>query len=114
MPIERSEIRRLITIDKNDMYKQINDRRNLEQITISSANEFRPVSEEFKDSLSYYEHEWRRGDKFYKLAFEYYGDVNYWWIIPLFNNKPTEFHFKAGDVVLVPIEIELLISEYGL
>ena len=114
MPVDRNELRKTITINKNEMFKQISDRRILEEITILSANEFRPVSEEFKDSLSYYEHEWRRGDKFYKLAYDFYGNIDYWWIIPLFNNKPTEFHYKAGDMVLVPIEIELLLSEYGL
>ena len=34
---------------------------------------------------------------------KYYGDAEYWWLIAWYNNKPTESHFKLGDVVYIPL-----------
>lgn len=48
------------------------------------------------------EHVWSHGDKLYKLANRYFGDRNLFWLIGLFNNKPTDSHFTYGDVVYVP------------
>jgi len=55
------------------------------------------------------EHIWSHGDKLYKLANRYFGDRNLFWIIGLFNNKPTDSHFTYGDIVYVPVQyIEFL------
>lgn len=113
MPSNKELGRGNLFVTKFDMFKQISERRNMEAIEFSSNLRFNPIPESVKSLLSYYEHEWKRGDKFYKLADLYYGDVDYWWVIPLFNNKPTEFHFKAGDKILVPVEIDFLIEQYG-
>lgn len=113
MPIDRNFQRVEITIPKRDMFKQISERRDLNQITILSSLRFEPIPESVLDSLTFYEHYWKRGDKFYKLSDEYYGQTDYWWIIALFNKKPTEQHYKAGDLVLIPIEIDYLVERYG-
>ena len=34
------------------------------------------------------QHIWRKHDKFYKLAAEYYNSYDYWWVIAYFNAKP--------------------------
>ncbi len=54
------------------------------------------------------EHVWKHGDKLYKLASTYYGDKSLFWIIGLFNNKPTDAHYSYGDVVYVPKNSELI------
>ena len=51
------------------------------------------------------DHIWKRGDKFYKLAHEHYGDSKLWWIIPWFNKKPFIADYKFGDVVHIPLSI---------
>ena len=33
---------------------------------------------------------------------EIYGDSRLWWVLAWFNQKPTEAHFKVGDVYYVP------------
>jgi len=50
----------------------------------------------------YIEHVWSHGDKLYKLANQYFGDQNLFWIIGIFNNKPTDSHYKYGDIVYIP------------
>ena len=52
--------------------------------------------------LEYARHIWKVGDRYFKLAHEYYGDSRYWWIIALFNKKPTENHVKMGSTVYIP------------
>ena len=45
---------------------------------------------------------WKRGSRFYKLASEYYGTPELWWVIAWFNGKPTEHHVELGEVIQVP------------
>lgn len=47
---------------------------------------------------------WSHGDKLYKLAHRFYGDKKLFWIIGLFNNKPTDAHYTYGDVVYIPLD----------
>lgn len=54
---------------------------------------------------------WKTGDRLYKLAETHYNDPKLWWIIAWFNDKPTEAHFKVGDVIQIPTPIERV---YGL
>ena len=56
---------------------------------------------------------WKTGDRFYKLAYDNYGNEEYWWIIALFNETPTESHVKLGDQILIPLDYELVIQLYG-
>lgn len=48
------------------------------------------------------EHVWSHGDKLYKLANRYLGDRSLFWIIGLYNNKPTDSHYSYGDIVYIP------------
>mgnify|MGYP001235342140 CR=1 FL=1 len=56
---------------------------------------------------------WKAGDKLYKLAHEYYNNPELWWVIAWFNRKPTDAHYKAGDVVYIPGPIQTVLSYYG-
>ncbi len=56
-------------------------------------------------------HIWTTGDRLYKLAEKYYNDPTLWWVIAWYNNRPTEGHFKVGDVIQIPTPIERV---YGL
>jgi len=52
------------------------------------------------------QHIWKVGDRFYKLALKHYNDAQYWWIIALYNQKPTEAHVNNGDVLLIPLPLD--------
>ena len=45
---------------------------------------------------------WVATSKLYKVANDVYGSPHLWWLIAWFNKKPTEAHFKVGDVYQVP------------
>ena len=54
-------------------------------------------------------HIWKTGDRYYKLAAAYYGRPQLWWVIALYNQKPTEGHLKIGDVIKIPTSLDLLL-----
>ena len=53
---------------------------------------------------------WKTGDRYYKLAAEYYGDAGYWWVIAHFNQKPTEAHVSVGDLIYIPLPLEKILT----
>ena len=68
-----------------------------------------PTVEELLD-LDILSHVWSLGDRFYKLADEYYNDPTLWWIIAWFNETPTESHVEIGDVVDIPMPLESILQ----
>tara|TARA_Y100000593_G_C4243102_1_gene303246 strand:+ start:122 stop:457 length:336 start_codon:yes stop_codon:yes gene_type:complete len=68
--------------------------------------------EEYK-FLNFTTHIWKTGDKFFKLANQYYEDSQYWWVIALFNEKPTEAHCELGDELYIPIPLSRALSFIG-
>ena len=57
-------------------------------------------------SLKTINHAWKYGDRYYRLADQFYGDVRYWWVIAWWNARPTEADVKPGDVITIPISIK--------
>jgi len=55
-------------------------------------------------------HIWSIGDRFYKLAYEYYGDSTLWWVIAWYNQTPTESHVKLGDVLEIPMPLDKILA----
>ena len=85
-----------------EQYKDLFEDRDVESITYYQNYNF---SSTFVDKeYSVQEHIWSHGDKLYKLAIQYYGSMDMYWMIGLFNNKPTDAHYAYGDIVLIPID----------
>ena len=57
---------------------------------------------------------WKLGDRFYKLSSTYYNNPEYWWVIAWFNKRPTEQHVELGEVILVPLFLDEVLSTMGL
>tara|TARA_R110000824_G_scaffold56287_4_gene154244 strand:+ start:769 stop:1104 length:336 start_codon:yes stop_codon:yes gene_type:complete len=53
-------------------------------------------------SLQRTKHIWKLGDKFFKLAAQYYGDPKMWWVIARYNTLPTEAHVSTGQIIYIP------------
>ena len=67
------------------------------------------LTDEQLDELTIDTYIWTTGDRLYKIANDYYGDPQYWWIIAWFNLKPTEQHFQAGDIIQIPLPLEQIL-----
>jgi nucleoid-associated protein YgaU len=59
------------------------------------------------------QHVWSTGDRFFKLAHQYYDDSTKWWVIAFFNQKPTEFHVKLGQTIFIPYPLEAVLFHMG-
>jgi len=105
----RNLYREIYTADKK-LREGIYDRRFLEETFIlSRMSPNSPTGEELKNDLTHIQRVYTMGDRLYKFAYEYYGDVDYWWIIAWYNNKPTDTHFNIGDIVYIPRELDVAI-----
>lgn len=90
----------------------VKDTRDKTSITHYSTPNFKPLTNSQLNTLKVFEHVWSEGDKYHKLATQYYQDATYWWVIARFNNKPTEAHLTIGDIVYIPIPFERIVSYY--
>ena len=59
-------------------------------------------------------HIWTLGDRYYKLADQYYGDSQYWWVIAWYNARPIEADVLTGDMIEIPINISSALAILGL
>ena len=97
--------RRYVFVNDSDRYKDIryqNDIKILRQYsTPELSNPLRNTG-----NVTVIDHVWKTGDRYYKLADEYYDRPTYWWVIALFNSKPTEGHIKKGEIIRIPVPLE--------
>ena len=93
---------RQIFINNSDNYSKLFRDRNLKFIRHFETPKISSPTPEEVSNLNIINHVWSVGDKYYKLAAEYYGDARDWWVIALFNNKPTEADIQIGDIILIP------------
>ena len=104
---------RQITANDNKMYKKTLEERNVKLIRqYRTANLSYPTTEQIRQ-LTVQTHVWKTGDRYYKLAFQYYGNSNYWWVIAWFNRKPTEAHVKLGDLITIPTPLDRLLNFFN-
>ena len=57
-------------------------------------------------SLNSVSHIWKVGDRFWKLAIRFYNDPQYWWLIALYNQAPTESDLSVGNPIQIPLPLE--------
>ena len=104
---------RIILINKHEMYKKMRKERGIKHIRqFASPVLAKPTAYDVLN-LDLATHIWSLGDKFYKLAYEYYGDTTYWWLIAWFNERPTEAHMKLGDLLTIPLPLEDVLVLYN-
>ena len=97
--------RRTIKENTEDTYKDLMESRGRKIIAqYMTPTIYHPLEEDFED-LETVKHIWKVGDRFYKLSVQYYGDPSFWWIIAIFNQKPTESDLKIGDEVFIPLPL---------
>tara|TARA_R100000152_G_C6553657_1_gene27210 strand:- start:110 stop:448 length:339 start_codon:yes stop_codon:yes gene_type:complete len=104
---------RRIFRNKNELYEEMLEERDAKYFRQYVTPDFTyPTVEQMKE-IKRLKHRWKRGDRFYKLAFEHYGDPNLWWVIAWFNKTPTESHVAIGSIVLVPKPLEKVLKYLG-
>tara|TARA_R110002020_G_scaffold31197_1_gene97609 strand:+ start:185 stop:523 length:339 start_codon:yes stop_codon:yes gene_type:complete len=104
--------RRKVFLNQSELYQKTMEERNIKSIRHYSTPEIDyPTVQEVKD-LTKVRHVWRVGDRYYKLAIQYYESAQYWWVIALFNQKPTEADLNIGDLVYIPLPLQDILRYY--
>ena len=85
---------------QTDIYFEYLQKRGLKFIKIQRTKTFeKTIDLEIQVRT---EHVWSYGDNLMKLSQKYYGSPDNWWTIGFVNKKPTDAHFKIGDIALIP------------
>jgi len=97
---------RVIATNYSGKYGKIFLERNVGAITQYTTPNFKyPTADDYSNLLTI-SHIWSLGDRFYKLAEEYYNNPALWWLIAWFNRMPTEAHLEIGWIVDIPMPLE--------
>jgi len=110
MAINRYRKRGATAIAAQEYRELLKKRDKASIICLLSGDGFAQIKIEDLIGADLISHIWGVGDRYYKLAAQYYGDPTYWWVIALFNNKPLETDLSAGDIVVIPTPLEIVIS----
>jgi len=73
----------------------------------------RQPSETELSGVTYINETWGLGKRLYKMSHAHYGNSQYWWLIALFNGIATEADIKFGDVVKIPVPLDVILNLYG-
>jgi hypothetical protein len=77
------------------------EKRDLDSIIFRDNFIFNPVDTE---NYVFIEHIWSHGDRLFKLSRKYLSNFRNYWLIGLFNKKPTDADYKYGDIVYIPVD----------
>ena len=102
-----------IFINEEKAYQRLLKKRDMKFISQYNTPKFKHPDAGDAANFTVITHIWTVGDKFYKLASNVYSDPKLWWIIALYNQKPTEFHVKPGDIIYIPTPLETVLYYMG-
>jgi hypothetical protein len=93
----------------NRVYKdeELFDSRGVEKIKQYTTPTYKSPTDEDLLSIPYVTHYWTVGDRYFKLAQKHYNDHKLWYLIALFNRKPTESQIEVGEEIKIPTDIVL-------
>lgn len=104
--------RRRVLTNTNELYEKTLEDRNVNSIRYYSTPQMSYPSVEEIRNLTKVRHIWKTGDRYFKLAIEYYNAAQYWWVIAMFNQKPTEADLSVGDLIYIPLPLQDILRYY--
>jgi|TARA_R110002074_G_scaffold386006_1_gene567556 hypothetical protein len=111
MPIrynKRSVLNSRKPIDERSVRK-----RNTNSLTYFSLDSLRHPTQEDYDRIGSRAVIWDETTRLSKLASKHLGNFEYWWVIAWWNKKPTDAHYKVGDVVYIPNNLTMALEALG-
>jgi|TARA_B100000131_G_scaffold321551_1_gene372570 nucleoid-associated protein YgaU len=107
--VSRYDNRNLV-INSTEEYRTIMEKRGVKAIKQFTTGKMKLPTPEQIRTLQVANHIWKTGDHFYKLAHQYYGDSTYWWVIAIYNLKPTEASVQFGDTIFIPMPLQRILK----
>ena len=97
----------------SEFYKELYERRGLKRIAHYETPIFRHPTISQRASITSVGYIWAYGDRFYKLANQYYGDKDLWWIIASANNQAESIYMIPGKEYRIPQDTGLIFQEFN-
>ncbi len=99
--------------NEEELYEELFEARGVSKIKHYKTPKWPPLTSSIRRLFVTKRHRWKLGDKYWKLANDYYGDSTKWWVIAWYNEKPTEAHIKTGDMILIPTPLGKVLSYFN-
>jgi nucleoid-associated protein YgaU len=96
--------------NSEEMYENLLEKRQVKQIVQYTTPILKYPTESEKEQIDTIKYTWKQGDKYWRLASQYYQDPTLWWIIAQFNKKPTEMHLEIGDELEIPLDLSVVLG----
>ena len=96
--------------NRDELYEEALEERDINYIRQFRTGRLTQPSVAQRAQLQTIRHVWQLGDRLYKLAYKHYGNSSMWWIIAWYNLRPTEAHFKPGDVIRIPLPLNRVLA----
>ena len=97
-------------VNRNELYEEAFQERDINYVRQYRTGKMTQPTVEQRARLQSIRHVWKLGDRLYKLAYKHYGNSKLWWIIAWYNLRPTEAHFKAGEVIRIPLPLNRVLA----
>ena len=110
----RYDDRPLLVNRNNAIYREQFFNRGVQHIIQYISPELRYPTPYEISQLQLEGHVWTLGDRYYKLAHEYYGSSRFWFVIAWFNQAPTESHLEAGQLIRIPLPLERILDYFDI
>jgi len=95
--------------NQSEMYKSLFEKRGIKYINqFKTAKLSYPTKKEMA-TLNDVLYTWKAGDKYFKLAHQFYGDATAWWIIAWYNRAPTEADIRPGQPIYIPQPLDKIL-----
>ncbi len=99
--------------NSDEYYEYLRRNRNLKSVDHYATPILKNPTVSERSSIVTTQHIWKYGDRLSNLAYQYYGDVRYWWVIAWYNSTPTEASLNNGDLIAIPIDLEKTLAILG-
>lgn len=103
---------RAVIDNEEEIYQDLIKSRGQTKIIQFSSPTLTYLTPRQRRNLINEKHIWTVGDRYWKLATQYYKDPSLWWLIAWYNRKPTEAFLKLGDPVVIPLPLERVLKLY--
>lgn len=101
---------RPVGVNRTEQYREVLDEKNLNHIRQYFSPKLRHPTADEVARLELVQHEWKIGDRYFKLANQFYGDSKLWWVIAWFNQRPTESHVSIGETIEIPLPLDRILK----
>jgi len=97
----------------SNIYKEFRKKRSMKNIRQYMTKDIAAITKDLVRTMPSENHIWEYSDTFQKLAAQFYGDPEMWWVIAWYNQKPAEFTLRVGDIIKIPVDLPGVLLYYG-